>query len=82
VPPKNLDALPPASPDLPFGRRGLQIVDRIERIVDVEAARQSGLTAVDLSDDWAPIIVADDRLSIRLVPINEASGVFGFRAGK
>ncbi|MEO8214705.1 MAG: L,D-transpeptidase family protein, partial [Myxococcales bacterium] len=59
----NADALPPAPADLPGPRRALQITDGVERIVDVDAARHAGLTLVDLSDDWAPIIFADGKVA-------------------
>jgi hypothetical protein len=55
----NPDALPTAPTDLPSARRGLQVVDGVERIVDLEQAAKAGLTLVDLSDDWAPMIFAD-----------------------
>jgi hypothetical protein len=55
----DLDALP-AVPDLPSERRAIQVVDGRERVVDAEAARERGLTVVDLSDGWAPSVF-DDR---------------------
>lgn len=58
-PTRNADALPPASPDLAVEQRGLQVVDGLERMVDLQAARTAGLTPVDLSDGWAPAILAD-----------------------
>ncbi len=56
--PPDPDALPPAA-DLPAARRAIQVVHGAERVVDVEAARARGLTIVDLSDGWAPLIFAD-----------------------
>jgi hypothetical protein len=55
----NPDLLPAADASLPDDRRALQISDGQERSVDVELARARGLTVVDLSDGWAPIIFAD-----------------------
>jgi hypothetical protein len=55
----NPNALPATSTDLPAERRAVQVVDGKERTVDVEAAHAAGLTLVNLSDDWAPIIFAD-----------------------
>ena len=34
-------------------------MDGTERIVDADQARAAGLTLVDLSDDWAPVLLAD-----------------------
>jgi hypothetical protein len=51
--------LPPAAADLPPDRRAVQIIGDDERVVDVEAARARGLVVVDLSDDWAPAVLAD-----------------------
>jgi hypothetical protein len=59
APPPDPDALPPAPPDLPPDRRAIQLVNGQERIVDVAQARARGLSIVDLSDGWAPIIFAD-----------------------
>ena len=33
--------------------------DGVERLVDADEARRRGLTVVDLSDGWAPVIFAD-----------------------
>jgi hypothetical protein len=51
--------LPAASASLAGERRALQISDGQERTVDIELARARGLTVIDLSDGWAPIIFAD-----------------------
>jgi len=59
------DALPALS-DLPPERRAIQIVgvgqnaaeQLPERQVDADAARARGLTVVDLSDAWAPAVLA------------------------
>jgi len=64
-PRSNPDALPPAAVDAPSDRVALQVVEGRERLVDVEMARNAGLTLVDLSDDWAPVIFADGRASSR-----------------
>lgn len=55
----NPDALPAAPADLPEARRAWQLVAGQPRSVDAEAARAAGLTLVDLSDDWAPLLLAD-----------------------
>ena len=57
----NPDALPAAPPDLPEARRAWQVVDGQLRLVDGDAARAAGLTLVDLSDGWAPAILADGK---------------------
>ena len=58
-PPKpDPDALPEAR-GLPADKRAIQVVNGVERTVDAEAARARGLTLVDLSDEWAPIIYQD-----------------------
>jgi hypothetical protein len=54
------DALPEA-PDVPPERRAIQVVGDRERVVDAEVARSRGLTVVDLSDDWAPAVLARDN---------------------
>jgi hypothetical protein len=54
------DALPVA-PDLAPERRAIQIVGGQERPVEADAARARGLTVVDLSDDWAPAVLARDN---------------------
>jgi hypothetical protein len=54
------DTLPEA-PDVSPERRAIQIVDGRERIVDAEVARARGITVVDLSDDWAPAVLARDN---------------------
>lgn len=59
APTRNADALPPAPADLAPERRGLHVVDGVDRTVDLHAACTAGLTAVTLSDDWAPRIFAD-----------------------
>jgi hypothetical protein len=53
------DALPAAGPEVPSERRALQVSDGVERLVDADEARRRGLTVVDLSDGWAPVIFAD-----------------------
>ena len=55
----NPDLLPAAGADVPAERRAVQISDGVEQIVDADLARQRGLTVVDLSDAWAPVIFAD-----------------------
>jgi hypothetical protein len=44
---------------VPLADRALQVSDGQERSVSVAEARARGLTVVDLSDGWAPIIFAD-----------------------
>jgi hypothetical protein len=60
APPPDPDALPVAA-NLPPERRAIQVVHGQERVVDVQQARARGLTIVDLSDGWAPIIFADGQ---------------------
>lgn len=48
-----------AGSDVPSERRALQVSDGVERLVDADEARRRGLTVVDLSDGWAPVIFAD-----------------------
>jgi hypothetical protein len=63
APPKpDADALPEA-PGLPPERRAVQVVGGIERVVDADLARARGLTLVDLSDDFAPLIFQDGKAS-------------------
>jgi hypothetical protein len=57
------DALPEAGSDLLPERKAIQVVGGKERIVDAEAARNRGLTVVDLSDDFAPYIFQDGKAS-------------------
>src|SRR3569623_1164518 len=57
----NPDALPPGPSDLPEERRAWQVVDGQWRLGDADAARAAGLTLVDLSDGWAPLIQADGK---------------------
>jgi hypothetical protein len=57
-PAPDLDALPAAT-GLPPDRRALQVVAGRDRLVDAQAARQRGLSVVDLSDGWAPNVFAD-----------------------
>jgi hypothetical protein len=60
LPPKpDPDALPEAA--LPAERRAIQVVAGQERLVDAELAVERGLTLVDLSDGWAPIIFQDGK---------------------
>jgi hypothetical protein len=54
------DALPTAV-DLPPERRAIQVVGGVERQVDADAARARGLTIVDLSDAWAPSVLAPEN---------------------
>jgi hypothetical protein len=55
------DALPEATGKLAPERRAIQVVAGIERVVDADAARDKGLTLVDLSDDFAPYIFQDGK---------------------
>ena len=75
TPRKNPDVLPPA-PALSPERLALQVSDGVERFVDAEGARQAGLTLVDLSDDWAPIIFADGKGPGGVVLPNQYRAVF------
>jgi hypothetical protein len=75
-PTPNPDALPPARTRLPDDRRALQVVDGVERIVDVELALKAGLTLVNLSDDWAPAIFADGTTPDGSVLPNRYRAVF------
>jgi hypothetical protein len=69
------DALPEAR-GLPADRRAIQVVHGVERTVDADLARQRGLTLVDLSDDWSPIIFQDATASDGTVLPNHYRNVF------
>ncbi len=76
APRPNPDALPAAPPDLPEGRRAVQFVAGAQRVVDADAARAAGLTLVDLSDDWAPLIFADGKAADGAALPNRYRSVF------
>lgn len=76
MPRPNPDALPLAPPELPEPRRALQIVAGVERVVDADAARAAGLTLVDLSDGWAPLILADGKAADGTALPNRYRAVF------
>jgi hypothetical protein len=61
------DALPPAS-GLPPQRRAIQVVHGRERLVDADLARERGLTIVDLTDGWAPMIFDDRSTGGKVLP--------------
>lgn len=72
------DALPEvADPrELEPGRRAIQVVHDVERVVDGELARAAGLTLVDLRDDWAPPIFDDAQDAQGHLLINRYRQVF------
>jgi hypothetical protein len=75
-PPKpDPDALPEAS-GLPLERQAIQVVHGVERVVDAELARERGLTVVDLSDGWAPLIFQDATTADGGVLANHYRAVF------
>ena len=75
MPPKpDLDALPEAT--LPAERRAIQVVAGKERAVDAERAVERGLTLVDLSDGWAPIIFQDGKAADGALLPNRYRAVF------
>jgi hypothetical protein len=69
------DALPPAA-NLPPQRRAIQVVHGQERVVDVDLARRRGLTIVDLSDGWAPILFADGETASGTLLPNRYRAIF------
>lgn len=80
-----LDLSPEPAPDpdaLPeikqasSARRVLQRVHGKERLVDVDAATAKGLTLVDLSDDFAPIIFRDGQSGDGTILPNRYRSVF------
>jgi hypothetical protein len=73
--PPDPDALPPAI-DLPPERRAIQVVDGEERVVDVDIARERGLTIVDLSDEWAPFIFRDWTTPDGALLVNRYRAIF------
>src|SRR3569623_1371199 len=72
----NPDALPAAPVDLPAARRAWQVVDGQLRLVDADAAQAAGLTLVDLSDGWAPLILADGKAADGAPLANRYRAVF------
>jgi len=54
----------------------LQVVDGQERMVDAALARSTGLTLVDLSDDWAPVIFADGKTAAGVLLPNRYRAVY------
>src|SRR6185312_5645691 len=52
------DTLPPA-PGVPLEQRAIQVAGGVEKTVDAAAGRARGLTIVDLSDGWVPLVLAD-----------------------
>jgi hypothetical protein len=58
--------LPAAPTELPPERRAIQVIvgtdgTTTEQVVDADVARARGLTIVDLSDDWAPAVLAREN---------------------
>ncbi len=74
-PEPDLDALDEAK-GLPPERRAIQTVAGQERVVDAEQARKRGLTLVDLSDEWAPIIFHDAKAADGALLPNRYRSVF------
>ena len=60
------DRLPAAPGELPPERRAIQVIvgtdgATSEQLVDADVARARGLTVIDLSDDWAPAVLAREN---------------------